>query len=105
MMWEGLLHVGQGLIAPLYLLFAAQVWIASRKHEDIDPKRRKAMTYLMLVFILCSASGYLSHMLALSVAVQAVIHIALVIVTVGLVTSKAATTFALMLKGDSDGSG
>lgn len=95
-----LLTICQGLIVPLYLLFAYQIFTIARQHKHVHKDRAKALGAVMAVFVLCSLAGYLSHLLQLPALFQLVVHVFLVAATIALVTSAAAKVLAAALKND-----
>jgi len=96
---DALLAVFEGLITPLYLLFAGQVaYQANRLRTEIDTRKALALVWLVAVFILCAFAGYLSSMMDWSASVRVWIHGPLVLATVALVVSNTAKVFAEMLK-------
>lgn len=100
-MIETLLSVCQGLIGPLYLVFAYQVYTVAKAYNHVHKGRAQALGAVMAVFILCSFAGYLSHLFHIPPLAQLIVHALLVAATVALVLSAAASTLAAALKADS----
>lgn len=100
---DSLGHLAMFLIPPLFLIYATQVaWFARAFHLDKQAKR--AMTFLLAVFVWSSIAGYLSEVLQFSEFWKRVTHIPLLVATVGLVLSQNARILARSLREDRDGS-
>lgn len=97
-----LLDILMPLIVLLYIYIAFQFFksIKAIPHESRDYRAITALAMLVLIFLFCAVSGYLSKWLNFSTAIQEASHLVLVVVSAVFIRLNQAAVIGGILRND-----